>query len=161
MARVLLSTVAGCHPDDVVICRSARGGLVVEAPAGWYLSVAGRWPWHAVAVAATPVGVDVELASGEMPPDLAFTDEERTRILAMGADESVQAGLAVWAAKEAHAKRLDRASVMEPEEISTAPAPRGVLRARSAEAVSDCHVHAAGDVLVVVATAPAEDSLID
>lgn len=115
LTRLLLARLAGCHPDCVALRRGAAGEPLVEAPEGWHLSVAGRWPHALIGVARQPLGVDIEPEDALPPPDDALTPEEREALT--GAPDA--ALVARWAAKEAHAKALGIASNIEGGEIQT------------------------------------------
>ncbi|AXJ95041.1 MULTISPECIES: 4'-phosphopantetheinyl transferase superfamily protein [unclassified Sphingomonas] len=112
LARALLAQLSGVHPDRVSFGRSSAGAPVVIAPAGWRVSVAGRWPHALIGVARGPIGVDIEPAGAAPPPRDAFTTAERA---VMRDDEA----LARWVAKEAHAKCLGIASRIAAEAIET------------------------------------------
>jgi phosphopantetheinyl transferase len=136
LTRLLLARLAGCHPDRVALRRGAAGEPLVEAPEGWHLSVAGRWPHALIGVARQPLGVDIEPEDALPPPEDALTPEERAALAgAPGA-----ALVARWAAKEAHAKALGIASRIEGGEIHTWQ-DGALWRARSAggETVGQLH----------------------
>jgi phosphopantetheinyl transferase len=132
LARVLLARLAGVHPDTVVLGRTAAGAPLVAAPAGWHVSVAGRWPHALIGVARGALGVDIEPAGAPPPPDDALTPGERLALI----DDAGR--LRCWTAKEAHAKALGVAAQIDPAAIHTQALDHRLLVA-SAEGETLCY----------------------
>lgn len=144
LTRLLIARLAGVHPDAVVIDRTPAGALRVVAPAGWFVSVAGRWPLCLVGVSRAPVGVDVEPFDADPPPDDALTPDELAE--AAPAERVVR-----WVAKEAHAKLFGVAAQIEAAAIATAATLDGAT-ATSAYGRSVCSITRAESFVAVVAT---------
>ncbi|WP_375380294.1 4'-phosphopantetheinyl transferase family protein [uncultured Sphingomonas sp.] len=124
LARLLLGEMTGMWPAGVVLDRTAGGGPIVAVPADWHVSLAGRAPWCAVAVARSPVGIDVEPIAGEPLPLDLLTAAERAWIADRPAADRLRASLACWVAKEAHAKRFGHPRGLDPAAVETQPAGR-------------------------------------
>jgi phosphopantetheinyl transferase len=138
LARLLLAAAGSCRPDRVVIERSAAGAPVVVTPAGWYLSVAGRWRHCLVGIAPLPLGVDLERIERDqpVPPDLLTGAEREALALTAGGDRPRFFARA-WAAKESHAKWTGAPRAVEPAVVETGVAfvrsPWGTTRCWSVE----------------------------
>ena len=144
LTKVLLAHAAQCHPDAVTLGRTAAGAPVVLAPAGWHISVAGRWPHALIGVARAALGVDVEPWDALPPPDDALTRLERAE--APTGPERLRR----WVAKEAHAKALGVAAQIDPAAIHT-QAQGEALVAHSAQGTTLCHTWQTGHTLCAVA----------
>lgn len=149
LTRVLLAHVAGCHPDSIVFERSTAGALSVVEPAGWFVSVAGRWPHALIGLSRAPLGVDIEPADAAPPPPDALTPGEREDLAR--APDLVR--LCRWTAKEAHAKLLGNAAQADPAEIHT-QAEGDVLRVSSPAGQTVCHLDIGAEVICTVAFQP-------
>lgn len=115
LSKVLLARLLGLHPDEIVFGRTDLGAPRIVHPAGWNVSLAGRWPHCLVGVGRLPIGVDIEPLTAEPPDEDSFTPAEAIEL--RGASNA--AFLTRWAAKEAHAKCLGVASVIDAAEIET------------------------------------------
>jgi phosphopantetheinyl transferase len=124
LARLLLGRMAGIRPEGVELGRTEAGAPVILHPAGWYVSLAGRAGWCAVAAGRAPVGVDVEPLEGAPLPDDLLTPAERGWIAGHPPAERLRASIACWVAKEAHAKRFGRPRSLDPAAVDTQPAAR-------------------------------------
>jgi phosphopantetheinyl transferase len=144
LAKALLAHAAQCHPDAVVLGRTAAGAPLVLAPLGWHVSLAGRWPHALIGISRMPIGVDIEPLDALPPPEDALTAGERREAI------SDHERLRRWVAKEAHAKLLGIASRIEPEDIETT-AQGDLLRARSVQGSTLCHIKTTGHTLCAVA----------
>ncbi|WEK01549.1 MAG: 4'-phosphopantetheinyl transferase superfamily protein [Candidatus Sphingomonas phytovorans] len=148
LARLLVATATGEHPDLIRIERSRLGAPVVVVPDGWHISLAGQWPFCAIALSRAPVGIDVEpLATAALPLDL-FTAAEHS---AFKNEEPIER-LFRWIAKEAHAKRLGRASLADPARIETWRS-HGELLVRCADGISRCEIRILNDAAHALAIA--------
>ncbi len=146
LTKVLLARVAGIHPDTIVLRRSEAGGLVVVEPAGWHVSVAGRWPYCLIGIARAALGVDIEPYNAEPPPGDAFTPEEFARL----GKAPGWALLRRWTAKEAHAKAFGIASQIDAADMETQAA--GILvQTRSAIGQTVCHFNTDRDRICALA----------
>ncbi|MDH7803857.1 MULTISPECIES: 4'-phosphopantetheinyl transferase superfamily protein [unclassified Rhizobium] len=115
LLKVLLARLSGLHPDEIIVGRTEPGAPRILHPAGWNISVAGRWPHCLIGVSRSPIGVDIEPLDAEPPAEDSFTPAEAIEL--QGASSA--ALLARWVAKEAHAKCLGIASRIDAAEIET------------------------------------------
>lgn len=145
LVKGLVAALAGRHPDEVEIGRSPLGAPLIVGPEGWHVSLGGRWPLLAIAVARQPVGVDVERLDQDPPPDDAFTPEERRRIAGRPS-----LALELWTAKEAHAKRTGRANLYEAGQIATFPEGDALIT-RCAEHAARCLTVRAANAVAALA----------
>ena len=120
-ARLLLAATSGSPAGGVAIMSDRLGAPLVQAPAGWWLSAAARWPRCVVAVDRRPIGVDLEVATTPLPADL-LTAPEQALVAALPPGERPLAGAAAWAAKEAHAKWSGRPREVNPAAVETSEA---------------------------------------
>jgi phosphopantetheinyl transferase len=144
LTKVLLAHAAQCHPDVVVLGRTAAGAPMAVSPNGWHVSVAGRWPHALIGVSRAAVGVDLEPLNALPPPDDALTPQERVE--ATTAPERLRR----WVAKEAHAKALGVAAQIDPADIHT-QADGDTLRVHSAQGRTLCQIRQTGHTLCAVA----------
>lgn len=139
LTKLLLARAADVHPDTVRIVRSAIGAPLVEAPVGWYVSVAARWPHCVIGISREPLGVDIEvIATVPLPLDV-FAMDEPASIPALSLTEQTTS----WVAKEAHAKRYGCASNIDPAMINVALLSPDLALAQSSLAASICHIRVA------------------
>ncbi len=105
-ARALLGAVAGVAPARVAIGHDGAGAPRVLAPeGGWFVSVAARGALAAVAVAATPIGVDIEIIEPPREPVWAVLHRrERAGVEAAWGDGEDAPFRDAWVAKEAYLK---------------------------------------------------------
>lgn len=116
-ARVLLAGRLGCPPQTIDIARDAQGAPhVVAPPTSLHVSFSSRGNLCAIALAQTPVGVDLEVLDAPFePPWRALHEGERRRIAA--SDSPHESFMAVWTAKEAWLKAQGVGLLREPSEI--------------------------------------------
>jgi 4'-phosphopantetheinyl transferase len=119
LLRGLAAEALGAHPDTVEIARDAKGMVRITGPKPLHASLSGRGKWTALAVAAHPVGVDVEVdpPDREPPFDLLQPLEQET-ILAD--PQSVRLFLRFWTAREAYLKAEGRGLDVMPGEVRAA-----------------------------------------
>jgi phosphopantetheinyl transferase len=86
LLRALVARAQDRRVEDVDISRSAEGAPRAQ---GAYVSIAARGDWALLAVGPAPLGVDLEIAGEDPPPDVTG---------ALGAPWSA------WTAREAYAK---------------------------------------------------------
>ena len=117
--RSLVGLQTGHRAEDVLIGYDAPGAPRVRAPEGIFVSVSGRGPLAALAVANAPVGVDIELcsASVDIIEDVLHVDE-RQQLAMVRADEQQAEFLRIWTAKEAFLKALGTGLNIEPASIA-------------------------------------------
>lgn len=126
-----------------------RCALAVAAPDGIFLSLSGRGDWAALAVAPTPVGVDLEPlgADATTATDL-FAPEDRAKLDGLDARERRLESLRVWLAKEAFAKRSGRR--LDDVLVNTVASrgPAGGVLLRDGEVDIDVRLQPRAEVLV-------------
>ncbi len=98
----------GVAPARVVIGHAKTGAPLVLAPeCGLKISVSGRENFFALAMAKTPVGVDIEPLRGAFePPWSLFHPRERAALEGLAGAARHEAFLRLWTAKEAYLKAL-------------------------------------------------------
>ncbi|HEX7853784.1 MAG TPA: 4'-phosphopantetheinyl transferase superfamily protein [Sphingobium sp.] len=146
LAKALLGWAADMHPQAVRIVRSPLGAPLVAEPGGWHVSVAGQGASCLIGVARETIGVDIEPRTAPPPPLDLLTPRERARIEALPDAVAGGEALALWVAKEAHAKRIGLASRLEPVDIEVIGE-----EVRSGEYLSRCRIAPFGDVVAAVA----------
>ncbi len=108
LTRHLLARWLGRAPENVVVAHDAAGAPRVLAPDnGAFVSVAARGPIAAIAVAATPIGIDIEPV--ETPREPVWTvlhRDERAAIAGAWRDGDDAPFRDTWIAKEAWLKAL-------------------------------------------------------
>jgi 4'-phosphopantetheinyl transferase len=111
LARVLLGCACDAHPRDVVI--AVRGGKpYLPLHPTLHFSMSRSSGWAAFAIAAEPVGVDIELSDAERPVEaiaaqLLHTGERELLAEATGRAHC-RMFYRIWTQKEAVAKGLGR-----------------------------------------------------
>lgn len=121
-ARALLAARLDCPPQAIEIARDARGAPQIVAPqvvapsSRLHVSFSSRENLCAIALAQTPVGVDLEILDVPFePPWGALHEGERRRIAASG--DPHETFMAVWTAKEAWLKAQGVGLLREPSGI--------------------------------------------
>ena len=112
MARTLLGGVLGCAPSEVLLERDPRGKLHVSMPrratAMPHFSISHTRGLAAVALAACPVGIDVEALTVSADPDAlaqrALAAEARAALSAVEARDKAALFLRYWTLGEAFTK---------------------------------------------------------
>ena len=112
MARTLLGGVPGCAPSEVLLERDPRGKLHVSMPrratAMPHFSISHTRGLAAVALAACPVGIDVEALTVSADPDAlaqrALAAEARAALSAVEARDKAALFLRYWTLGEALTK---------------------------------------------------------
>ncbi len=100
LLRVLAADVLGVAPDGVEAAREPGGRPLIRAPRPLHAAVARRDGWAALAIAASPVGVDLEAPTSPAPLDL-LPAAERAAARAASPDETALRFARLWAAREA------------------------------------------------------------
>ena len=123
MTRHLAARWLGHAPESVVIAHDATGAPRVLPPDDRaFVSVAARGPIAAIAVAATPVGVDLEPVEPPREPvwSVLHPDERAAiaRAWRAGSDDPFRDA---WIAKEAWLKALGTGLRRDPSEIIVRP----------------------------------------
>jgi phosphopantetheinyl transferase len=103
--RLLSAHAMGIHLDEIRLQRREKRGLAIVAPKRTYVSDTSRGAWGAVAIAGTPVGIDVEEfpTDGPLPLNLLHA-EEREFLMALDPITREHAFLRFWTAREAYLK---------------------------------------------------------
>ncbi len=131
-ARILARQL-GLPPEAIAIGHDARGRPLVERPRGsrLHLSLATRAGMVAVALADSPVGVDVEAVDARAaPPTAVLHSEEATWLFAQPEHERALAFARLWSAKEAYVKALGTGFTRPPESFTVSISPDGRLTVR-------------------------------
>jgi 4'-phosphopantetheinyl transferase len=131
-ARILARQL-GLPPGAIAIGHDARGRPLVEQPRGsrLHLSLATRAGMVAVALADSPVGVDVEAMDARAaPPTAVLHPEESAWLLAQPEDVRPLAFARLWSAKEAYVKALGTGFARPPESFAVSISPDGRLTVR-------------------------------
>ena len=107
LLQALAAGALGLDLDKVVVEQAQGCPPVVTRPAGsgLFLSIASRGPFTAAAVAASLIGIDVELvdAEGEVPWNVLHP-RERALLADLGREGRAAAFARVWSLKEAYLK---------------------------------------------------------
>ena len=110
-----------CPAGAVEIAYTAGGApqATTPAPRRCFVSVAGRGPAAALAVASRPVGIDFEPAAGMIEPIAdVLHDDEKAALAGLGATARSQRFLEIWTAKEAYVKALGLGFNRDPADIN-------------------------------------------
>src|SRR5579863_752287 len=107
--------------SDVVVGSQPSGEPTLIAPAQSstpFLSIAGRGAFAAFALAARPIGVDLEiLGPPEEIPEAVLHKAERKNLAGLDASARHEAFVKIWTLKEAYVKALGVGLAREPSEI--------------------------------------------
>lgn len=130
VARQLAGAVSQAAPESLVIEAEPGGAPTISGTREpLWLSFSCRGDISLVAVAATPVGVDLErdVDEADIPLNMLRSDE-RSMLIALPQSERPAHFSSLWAMKEAIAKALHLGFTLEPEAIQignpTSPAVR-------------------------------------
>ncbi|MDR6103394.1 phosphopantetheinyl transferase [Agrobacterium larrymoorei] len=157
LAKVLLARLTGSHPDEIIIGRTELGAPQILHPPGWHISLAGRFPHCLIGLSRSPIGVDIEPIDAEPPPEDSFTRSELLALHGASPDTLVTR----WTAKEAHAKCLGIASLIDAAEMETMASGDG-LRVASKEGETQVYVRwQAGTVQAVAEVLGSRDARIN
>jgi phosphopantetheinyl transferase len=109
------------HPDAVLVAQATGHPPVVTRPAGsgLFLSIASRGSFTAAAVAASRVGIDVELVDpdGEVPWNVLHPSEAAL-LRGQGGEGRASAFARLWSLKEAYLKALGAGLFREPSSFA-------------------------------------------
>lgn len=132
--RRVVGAVLGVSPQHVVIDRDRcprcgkRHGRPIVSGSSVHVSLSHTSGLAAVAIASTPVGVDVEWipASVDDAPLMALHPRERSEIAAMPRDARPAAFARAWTRSEAYLKGLGVGLAREPslDDVGADPVPR-------------------------------------
>ena len=150
LVKSMVGLLAGVHPGDVIIGRTALGAPLVSVPTGWHVSVSGHGSSCLIGAARQPIGVDAERPDEPPPADDHFTLRELATLRSVPTGAISETRLHLWIAKEAHAKRTRRARLIEASDIEVARRSEGLF-ARSAGAASRIWIHRTSGMLCAVA----------
>jgi len=121
LLRHFLAARFHCAAADVVVGSQPSGEPTILAPAQTaapFLSIAGRSVFAAFALAARPIGVDLEiLGPAEEIPEAVLHKAERTSLAKFDGPARHEAFLKIWTLKEAYVKALGVGLAREPSEI--------------------------------------------
>lgn len=118
--RRLAAQRLGVAPTEVEIGRDAKGApRLLKPEAQLRLSVSGRDDFCAIALASSPVGVDIEPLDPKAEPVWsALHPSEAALLRALSDDAQGEAFLRLWTAKEAYLKALGSGLSREPAGIA-------------------------------------------
>ena len=135
--RTLASRTLGCAAADVAVSHDAQGAPCVIAPAGrLYVSVAGRGALAAFALAAQPVGVDLEPLGAPLEPAWNILHaSERAWLNGLSDAARHAAFLKIWTVKEACLKMLGLGLRLEPAAVAVSVGADGAAVVICAETV--------------------------
>jgi 4'-phosphopantetheinyl transferase len=121
LLRELVVRSTGRCPDAIAIAEAEGRPPVVVKPdgSGLYLSLGRRGPCAAIAIAASSVGVDVELAdeAGEIPWNVLH-HQEAAHLAALQGVARALAFARLWSLKEAYLKALGVGLFREPSSFA-------------------------------------------
>lgn len=118
--RSLVGALLGVEPAIVRIGYDSDGApRLQDLPA--FVSVSSRGSLAALAIASSPIGVDLEPFDGAVEPvDAVLHPRERAMLAALEGAARTRAFLRVWTAKEAYLKALGRGFKRDPALIAAA-----------------------------------------
>ncbi len=118
--RRLVAQRLGLAASGVEIARDSKGAPRILSPdAQLCLSVSGRADFCAIALASSPIGVDIEPLEAEAEPIWsALHPSERALLRSLSRDAQSEAFLRLWTAKEAYLKALGSGFSREPAGIA-------------------------------------------
>lgn len=118
LLRQFVAALTGCPAAAVCVVTEQgrpRLGPPLEALS---VSMAGREDWLALALAGSPLGVDLEPVGGAQEPAWnVLSPGEQARLRALPAADRWPAFLALWTAKEAYLKAIGLGLSREPRTI--------------------------------------------
>lgn len=124
LSRRAVAARLGVSPASVEIGHAASGAPMVLAPTGALrigalrISVSGRENFCAVAMAETPIGVDIEPLRAIEPPWSLLHPNERKALETPTSEARLDAFLRLWTAKEAYLKALGVGFARDPAKIA-------------------------------------------
>jgi len=108
LLRGVVGPLSGVAPAALVVRESERGALAVASDGGWYVNLSHTDGLVALAVSATPVGVDVEdrhrVGRTVELADRFFAPSEARALRALPADRQRDRFFDLWTLKEAYIK---------------------------------------------------------
>jgi 4'-phosphopantetheinyl transferase len=120
IVRALLARIADGSAADIRIERTPSGAAEVLMPGGeqYFVSFSARDDVGAVALARTPIGIDIEapVATGAIPWRV-LRPEEATELAALPEARAAGQFTGLWAVKEAVMKALGAGVALPPEAI--------------------------------------------
>jgi phosphopantetheinyl transferase len=120
LTRHLVARLQDGAPNAVVIAYDEAGAPRLRAPAAnFFVSVAARGPLAAVAVAQTPLGIDIEISGTARAPLREVLHPRERAIIEAAWRENGDAlpFLRLWTAKEAYLKALGSGFMRDPASI--------------------------------------------
>jgi phosphopantetheinyl transferase len=117
--RSLAAMFCGCEPQAIVIGYDAPGAPRVASGA-CFVSVGGRGPFAAIAVAKHAVGIDFEIVTDEIDiiHDVLHEDEKASLAL-VSSEQARRRFLQIWTLKEAFLKALGSGLNIDPASVAT------------------------------------------
>lgn len=117
LLRALVAAAMGVEPARARIAYDSDGApRVTDLPT--FVSVSSRGPLAALAVASSPVGIDLEpFDAAAAAVDAVLHPREQAMLAELAGDERARAFLRIWTAKEAYLKALGRGFKRDPATI--------------------------------------------
>jgi 4'-phosphopantetheinyl transferase len=119
LSRRIVAARLGVAPQSVEIGHGPSGAPRVLAPSSSLkISVSGRADFCAVAMAESPIGVDIEPSRAIEPPWSLLHPNERNILETLTGEARADAFLRLWTAKEAYLKALGLGFARDPTKIA-------------------------------------------
>ncbi len=119
LSRRIVAARLGVAPQSVEIGHAPSGAPRVLAPSSSLkISVSGRADFCAVAMAESPIGVDIEPSRAIEPPWSLLHPNERNMLETLTGEARADAFSRLWTAKEAYLKALGLGFARDPTKIA-------------------------------------------
>jgi 4'-phosphopantetheinyl transferase len=119
LSRRIVAARLGVAPQSVEIGHAPSGAPRVLAPSSSLkISVSGRADFCAVAMAESPIGVDIEPSRAIEPPWSLLHPNERNILETLTGEARADAFPRLWTAKEAYLKALGLGFARDPTKIA-------------------------------------------
>lgn len=132
LLRKVLADVSGAAGQAPRFARAPSGRLLLEAPAGWHVSLSHTDGLVAVVAATAPCGVDIERVRDARVAAVAaryFAPEEAAQLAAVDAATARRDFFRLWTLKEAAVKALGEGLAGNMARLAFTLAPEGPRQA--------------------------------
>jgi phosphopantetheinyl transferase len=159
LLRHFLAARYHCAAADIVVGSQPSSEPTLLAPAqaaASFVSIAGRGAFAAFALAARPIGVDLEiLGPAEEIPEAMLHKAERAKLLGLDGAARHEAFLKIWTLKEAYVKAQGVGLAREPSEIDVRLDADGGIElvdcgVRVPATAARCEITRRGDVPLII-----------